>query len=295
MSKEVKKESNPKERFKKAFDSLARNHNAWTIWCDFIDMSAYSIANRVDFRIDVYEQREQSYLTIAKKYSSNELTIFSKLLGELVLALEENSEQDFLGEFYMNRNFGNSKMGQFFTSWNVSELVAKIVVDEKTMSKQISKYGYYTVNDPACGSGVMLMAFAKTVKNTTKINYQQDILFVGQDIDPVVAKMCYIQLSLLGCPGYIIIGDSLSKPVIGDTLSVKSEHDQCNIFFTPFYFVAKYRSYKSEKKPDVTKSILVIPKNNKPAESENLRTVTKAHKKSDKYLNAIKNFFIGGN
>ena len=42
-----------------------------------------------------------------------------------------------------------------------------------------------------------------------EINYQQNAYFVAQDIDPLVAKMCYIQLSLLGCPGVVIIGNTL--------------------------------------------------------------------------------------
>lgn len=39
----------------------------------------------------------------------------------------------------------------------------------------------------------MLIAFANICKDDLNINYQKDILFVGQDVDPVVAKMCYIQ------------------------------------------------------------------------------------------------------
>ena len=34
-------------------------------------------------------------------------------------------------------------------------------------------------------------------------------ILVAQDIDPLVAKMCYIQLSLLGCSGVVIIGNTL--------------------------------------------------------------------------------------
>ena len=35
-----------------------------------------------------------------------------------------------------------------------------------------------------------------------------------QDIDRVAALMCYIQLSLLGCSGYVVVGNSLTNPTI---------------------------------------------------------------------------------
>ena len=35
---------------------------------------------------------------------------------------------------------------------------------------------------------------------------------MAQDIDFLAGCMCYIQLSLLGCPGYVVVADSLSHP-----------------------------------------------------------------------------------
>lgn len=57
----------------------------------------------------------------------------------------------------------------------------------------------------------MLIAFANVAREH-KLNYQRDVLFVAQDIDQTAALMCYIQLSLLGCPAVVIVGDSLAKP-----------------------------------------------------------------------------------
>ena len=302
MKEEVKNKGKQKERFKKIFDELSRKHNSWTIWCDFIDMSAFSIANRVDFREDVYTQREQDYLTIAKKYSEEELKMFSHLLAEVVLALDEDSEQDFLGEFYMNNKFGNSKKGQFFTPWHISEFMSRIIIDEEMMRQQIAEYGYSSVHDPTCGSGVMLMALAKAVQKSTKINYQSDILFVGQDVDPIVAKMCYIQISLLGCPGYVVIGNSLSEPVTGEIF--KPNYNPENVYYTPFYFRAKFRTNKPKKAPNIDKKVTVIPLTDntnsdlaiEPEEfkSKSVRTIPRKSKKTqNKKANSIIKFFTG--
>ena len=65
--------------------------------------------------------------------------------------------------------------------------------------------------------------------------YDRDLLFVAQDIDPVVAKMCYIQLSLLGCAGYVAIGDSLANDIGGSKLFPSiGEGDE--LWFTPMWF-----------------------------------------------------------
>jgi len=76
----------------------------------------------------------------------------------------------------------------------------------------------------------LLIAFADYCKECG-ISYQQSVLFIAQDIDPLVAFMAYIQLSLLGMSGYVIIGDSLLNP---PTVPMRSK---CDIWYTPFYFV----------------------------------------------------------
>ena len=69
-----------------------------------------------------------------------------------------------------------------------------------------------------------------------EINYQQDAVFVGQDIDANVAMMAYIQLSLLGCPGYIKIGNSLTEPMTGHVLFGDGKE---TTFYTPMFFSEK--------------------------------------------------------
>ena len=72
------------------------------------------------------------------------------------------------------------------------------------------------------------------------MNYQQSVLFVGQDIDSIAAKMCYIQMSLLGCPGYVYIGNTLTEPISGsDFCPVVSRPE--DLWFTPMYSLNIWR------------------------------------------------------
>lgn len=249
-------------------------------------MTAYTIANACEWRQDVKDKREQSYLAVAKKYNKEELSLFAKLFADTTMALEENAAQDFLGDIYMDMNFGGDH-GQFFTPWSVAELMADIMTDSNTMRTQLAQNGYISVNDCACGAGCMLLAFANSCKTRYNINYQQSVLFVAQDIDPVVAKMCYIQLSLLGCPGYVIVGNSLTEPPTGDVLH-PSVRDPNNLWYTPLYYMRLWDFYISECKSRSSNEIVddkpsyTVPSTPKAEEAvKTYRTISKTGNKSE--------------
>lgn len=106
----------------KTMESLTGRFSLWEIWQDFIVMSAISIANTVDtpFR----ESREQTYLERARKYSKQELDAFAEMLAEVVIALDNNPDQDFLGELFMALELGNELKGQFFTPYSICKMMA---------------------------------------------------------------------------------------------------------------------------------------------------------------------------
>ena len=81
------------------------------------------------------------------------------------------------------------------------------------------------------------MAFANECRRPgVDINYQTSVLFVAQDIDMVAGLMCYIQLSLLGCPGYVAIANTLTNPCTSiDGRGLIPRHGE-HIWYTPFYF-----------------------------------------------------------
>jgi hypothetical protein len=122
------------------------------------------------------------------------------------LALEENPDQDFLGELFTILNLFNARKGQIFTPYPIAKLMALSPCGN--LAALIAEKGFISVNDPCCGAGVMLIAFANVAREQG-MNYQHDIIFVGQDIDFTVVMMGYIQLSLLGCSGYVAVGDAL--------------------------------------------------------------------------------------
>ncbi len=217
--------------FVKIFNSLCGRYGRWEIWQDFITLAAIAISNTVD-RSQAAE-REKTYMTIAGKYKPEEMLKFSQMLQEVVIGMDFNPDQDFLGELYMALDLGNDHAGQFFTPYNVCRMMAEITGTD--LQARVERDGWISVNDCACGAGALLVAFANACTRQ-KINYQTSVLFVAQDIDYIVGLMCYLQLSLMGCAGYVVIGDTLLHPSTAlDRGGLIPRPDQ-NIWYTPFYF-----------------------------------------------------------
>ena len=98
-------------------------------------MFACSLSNPVDkFH---YEEREKRYLKIIKKYNKREQEQFPELAAYVVMALEENPEQDFLGSIFMELNLGDKSNSQFFTPYHVCELMAKVTEEDLVVGQEL--------------------------------------------------------------------------------------------------------------------------------------------------------------
>lgn len=217
------------KEFLQVFRQLCTARSPWEVWADLMSMIACSISNAVDRTPEHFERREKEYMSCLERMGSNELP--SQLFGIIVTALENEPEQDFLGKMYMNLELGNHWKGQFFTPYNVCKMMSEITCGDA--DRRIEEQGYISINDPACGAGATLIAAVNSLKDG-KHNFQNHVLFVGQDIDRIVGMMCYIQLSLLGCAGYICIGNSLTNPLTGDVLFPQEREGQ-ELWFMPMF------------------------------------------------------------
>lgn len=236
LSPKPKKKTIPSfkpDKYEKEFMNVFRQlisekSRPWDIWKDFIVMSACSISNSVDKTH--YDEREKRYLDIIHHYHKSKQELFPQLFANLVMSLEVNPEQDFLGKMYMDLNLGYDELKQIFTPYDLCRLMAKVTITDVT--EKIRKDGYITINDPCCGAGATLIAAiheARKQLEKENYNYQNHLLVSGQDVEEVPALMCYIQLSLLGIAGYFKVGNSLTKPM-------NTNDDLKNYWFTPMYF-----------------------------------------------------------
>lgn len=206
--------------------------SAWEVWADFVDMAACEISMAID--VEARDRRAAHVERTRRKYTEQELKMFSQLFGEVVLALEAEPQQDYLGQMFMELELGSHWHGQFFTPYNVCSMMARI--DAGQIKERIEEKGWISVNDCACGAGALLIAMADECLRQG-INYQKHMFFVAQDIDHIAAMMCYIQLSLRGCAGYVAVGDSLLHPVnVGHSVMFPTHDENLQLWYTPMYF-----------------------------------------------------------
>lgn len=178
----------------------------WEVFSDWIECAAISLSNTLPHRD--HAAREERFARHQDTYGAENMTRFSHLLGHLTMWLEQEPT-DALGQLYMRLDLGNAHTGQFFTPFEVSELMAGLTITSpQDLQERINTRGFITVSEPTCGAGGMLIAFANRMRDAG-LNPQQQAHFTGVDIDITCVHMTFTQLSLLGLPAVIIHGDVL--------------------------------------------------------------------------------------
>ena len=122
-----------------------------------------------------------------------------------------DADIDLFGDAYeylmnMYASSAGKSGGEFFTPQEVSELLARIVIGDRT---NVNK-----VYDPACGSGSLLLKFAKLLGQD---NIRQG--FFGQEINPTTYNLCRINMFLhhVNFDKFNIArGDTLTNPLHWD-------------------------------------------------------------------------------
>ena len=212
------------------FRSLCASRSSWEVWTDLVTAMACSLSNAIDKSPAHYEKREQEYAQCIRRIGSVEKA--AEALAIVTLALDKDPDQDFLGKMYMNLELSNHWKGQFFTPYSVCRMMSEITM-QGDVESEVRRKGYISVCDPACGAGATLIAAANDFRRKG-INFQTNVLFVGQDVDRVVAMMCYVQMSLLGCAGYICVGNTLTNPLTGHVLFPQEMEGQ-ELWFMPMF------------------------------------------------------------
>ncbi len=169
-------------------EAILRNgYSSFTIFNDWLDLMLFAL-----------QRDDEHYLEIVRKYKNDqsqgkrEIDYFSEAFACLMLEMQKTND-DILGQVYMQWNMNNKYRGQFFTPKHVASMMAKCLNPKGK------------VLDPCCGSGIMLVEAIKTMDN----EILDSSLICGQDIDLTCVKMCALNLLLFNVNGYVVWGDSL--------------------------------------------------------------------------------------
>ncbi len=216
------------KEFCRNFECLTNRRDRRIAWEDFITISQRTLD------INKHLKNEPLPTHITGFYHDDEWECFGHMFDLTMEALERNPAQEFLGNLYMELKLSNHSRGETFTPYAVCQMMSSLTIDD--VEECIQKRGWASVHDPVCGAGATLIAFANECIQRG-IDFQRQVLFVGQDISWTVAGMCFVQLSLLGCGGYVIVGNTLSSPLIGLSLLRPIEQEDQQIWYTPIYYL----------------------------------------------------------
>jgi type I restriction enzyme M protein len=147
--------------------------------------------------------------TVVKR--NENLVKLLEAIGDLALGNFADNSIDAFGDAYeylmaMYASSAGKSGGEYYTPQEVSELLARITVSGKT---EVNK-----VYDPACGSGSLLLQFAKVLG---KENVRQG--FFGQEVNITTYNLCRINMFLhdINYEKFDIAhGDTLTDPVHWD-------------------------------------------------------------------------------
>ncbi|MDR1502259.1 MAG: N-6 DNA methylase [Prevotella sp.] len=194
---------NYKKDFIKILNSISNVKSTREVFNDFLVMATASLYSWKKNKVV-----EQSYTEIESQYKKETVKKFASLLAIVASALE-NEERDFLGNIYIEENFNNSKLYQIFTPFDLALMIAHLNFD----SLCVEFDRIYTICDPCCGSGNLLIASYNVLKDKF-LDIEKNILFYGKDIDNQCAMMTFMQLTLLSIPAIITCGNAISNECI---------------------------------------------------------------------------------
>jgi len=137
--------------------------------------------------------------TCQKRYTLEERQQIGQLIWLHTKALQDGITNkgwfDALGTYYeaFASNWKKSRLGQFFTPEAICDVMSEFMLPEGN---------FHTIGEPSCGSGRnILSAHCQSPRN----------FYHAQDLDPMCAKMCALNMLHHGCQGVVYCMDTLKN------------------------------------------------------------------------------------
>ncbi len=217
-----------RKQFIKAFESLAHQRERHDVFNDFLEMAVCAIRKQTLPPGPAADAIEAQYMAVVKRNRAEDVRAMPRLLGITTLAIQDGG-CDFLGQVAGDLELVTGHMGQFFTPYDVSRMIAEMTLD--TVGEVIAEQGFVTVQEPACGAGGMVIAAADALARQG-FDIGRHLYVDATDISPMCFRMTYLQAALRGIPATIRRGNTLSLEMF--------DHAVTPAFF-PFYAMHRER------------------------------------------------------
>jgi len=210
--------------FIKAIHSFDHSMNVGEHFRNFLTLAYCAYAKTVSSP-ERAEILEAEYMRVVVTYQDkDDVRRMPELIAMVFEGVHANS--DFLGSVSSELNVLDGKAGQFFTPYEVSRLMAEINLSN--VAETIEAKGYFTIQEPACGAGGMILA-AADVLDRLGFDPTTTMWVEAIDVASMCQKMAYLQCTLRGLSGRVhhantLTLDNYQSDVLKDSVLFLEQH-----------------------------------------------------------------------
>lgn len=237
-----------RKQFIKAFDRLAHHRERHDVLADFLEMAVCAIRKTTLPQGPAADAIEEQYMSVVKRNTVEDVRAMPELLGIATLAVQDGG-CDFLGQVVVDLELSNEHMGQFFTPYDVSRMMAEMILGDA--GEAMKERGFITLHEPASGAGGMIIAAADVLQGQG-FDIGRQLYVDATDLSPMCFKMTYLQVSLRGIPATIRRGNSLSLEMFDHAATPA---------FLPFYLTHReaFDAWRTEAPAPSVQPVIVSP------------------------------------
>lgn len=196
-----------KDLKKIAYQKWESEHQTFS---NFLEI-AYCVVHNTNYHLwvflqdEAFEKMEQKYMELITKYHEQRFDIAKMYWYLLTFYQDQQNYDDFLWNIIEEEKMTSESKGQFFTPIHVCNAMAEMIFWEQ----EIKEKWYFTLQEPCCWAGRMIIAMANVTKQAWYDGRTQ-MIFEATDIDRNCFLMTYIQTALLGLSWIVKWWDALS-------------------------------------------------------------------------------------
>ena len=199
--------------FVRIINELDRSKHRDEVFRDFCELAYCALAKRACPDKVQRDALETQYMEVVGRYrNKDDIRRMPELLA-IMAGTIGNGGCDFLGMVAGELGVLDAKLGQFFTPYEVSRMMAEMTLtDAKAI---IEAEGFITIDEPAAGAGGMLLAVADTIEGIG-FELETSVWFRATELSRATYHMAYLQLTARGLAGQVIHGNSISLETYTD-------------------------------------------------------------------------------
>ena len=196
--------------FLKRLSEFDRSKTRIEVFRAFCEMAFCAIAKTTATTRERADQLESDYMACVARFRNKEdVRAMPELLAIAASALAQGG-RDFFGAVAAEIGALDAKLGQFFTPYEVSRLMAEMSLGDAAAA--IRDKGFLTIQEPAAGAGGMILAAADAIEGQG-FDPAATIWFEAIELNRPTFQMAYLQTALRGLAGKVVCGNALSREV----------------------------------------------------------------------------------